>query len=239
MIRNTIRIGVTFVLLFLGSVEAQTIYIAAFGDSITRGYPYYQDNAKGYTNGGYIPTLQSKLDVDNWGKSSSVTVRNWGFPGELIYDGGRERFSSLVQDIAPDYILLMEGTNDLAADIGSGAIVNKLDSMVAEALAAGQVPVIGTLLPRYDADSWVDITGVNSGIKTIAANRGIVVADLYAATNWGPYLPDGLHPNPSGYALMADVWFKALQATSEQLQLLLPPPPPVIAPMLLLLLLSD
>jgi lysophospholipase L1-like esterase len=160
MIRDNIRICVVFALLFLSSVEAQTIYVAAFGDSITRGYPYYTDNAKGYLNGGYIPTLQSKLDADDWGQGSSVTVRNWGFPGELVFTientlGGRARFTSLVQDIVPDYILLMEGTNDLAAGIGSGAVGDKLDSMVVEALAAGQVPVIGTLLPRYDAKSWV------------------------------------------------------------------------------------
>ncbi len=233
MIRNNIRISVAFVLLFLSSVEAQAIYIAAFGDSITRGYPYYQDNAKGYTNGGYIPTLQSKLDADNWGHGSSVTVRNWGFPGEYVFTlentpGGRARFTTLVQDIVPDYTLLMEGTNDLAYGIGSGAIADKLDSMVAEALAAGQIPVIGTLLPRFDTYHWVNFIGLNSAIKTIAANRGIEVADLYAATtNWGPYLVDGLHPNSSGYALIADVWFEALPATT------------FITPMLYLLLLSD
>lgn len=231
MIRNAIRIGAALALLLLSSVEAQAIYIAAFGDSITRGYPDYQDNAKGYTNGGYIPTLQRKLDADNWGHGSSVTVRNWGFPGEHVFTlentpGGRARFTSLVQDIVPDYSLLMEGTNDLSYGIGSGAIADKLNAMIGEALAAGQVPVIGTLLPRYDAYSYVNITGLNNAIKTIAANRGIEVADLYAATSWGQYLPDGLHPNLSGYILMADVWFKALQE-------------PVVAPMLHILLLSD
>jgi lysophospholipase L1-like esterase len=230
MIRNNIRIGVVFALLFLSNVEAQATYVAAFGDSITRGYPYYTDNAKGYLNGGYIPTLQSKLDADDWGQGSSVTVRNWGFPGELVFEGGRERFTSLVQDTVPDYILLMEGTNDLAAGIGSGAVGDKLDSMVVEALAAGQVPVIGTLLPRYDAKSWVNITGLNSRIKTITTNREIEIAHLYAEINWQPYLPDGLHPNTSGYVIMAEPWFRALQAATE---------PPIVTPMLHLLLLSD
>ena len=217
MIRHNIRIGTIFVMLLLSSLEAHAVYIAAFGDSITRGYPYFTENAKGTTNGGYIPTLKSKLDANSWGEGESIDVRNWGFPGERVINDGRIRFTSLVVDIVPDYELLMEGTNDLSAGIGPGAIANKLDLMVAEALAAGEIPIIGTLLPRFDHASWANITALNSSIKTIAANRGIEVADLYAATYWPPYLPDGLHPNHSGYALMAEVWFDALVNHKEKL----------------------
>jgi lysophospholipase L1-like esterase len=218
MIRRNIRIGTIFVMLLLSNLEAHAIYIAAFGDSITRGWDYHTDNAKGTTDGGYIPSLQSKLVANNWGEGASITVRNWGFPGEKLTNGGRERFTSLVVDVVPDYALIMEGTNDLSANIGPGAIVNLLDSMVSEALAAGQVPVMGTLLPRYDHASWVNITGVNSGIKTNAANRGVEVADLYSASsNWNSLMWDGLHPTLSGYALMADVWFGALVNHKEKL----------------------
>ena len=205
----------TLALVFLFSTESQAIKIAAFGDSITRGWPYYKDDANGIANsGGYIPGLQSRLNANDWGSGSSVTVYNWGHPGEKVYFDGRDRFisPSAILDSNSDYVLVMEGTNDLAIGIGPGSISDKLNAIIEDVLAAEQIPVIGTLLPRYDGDaSNTSIETVNDNIHVIAQNHDIEIAELYSASaNWNALMTDGLHPNTSGYNLMADVWFNTL-----------------------------
>ena len=240
-------VRVLVVLLFLLSLDAQALNIAAFGDSITRGYPYYTDNADGWANnGGYIPSLQSQLNAVDWGLGESITVYNWGYPGETVFFDGRYRFPSPVLTTSgkvPDYVLIMEGTNDLPWGVGPGAIGDKLNQIVSEVLNAGHIPVIGTLLPRFDGKvAATALVSVNNNIKAIGTSRDIAVADLYAGdgnwTHWNSMMGDGLHPNTTGYALMANIWFAALQREGvapfvEEV------PNPVVAPMIYLLLLTD
>ena len=63
----------------------------------------------------------------------------------------------------------------------------------------------------------------------------IELADLYyASSNWNSLMTsDGLHPNHSGYEVMAGEWFKALQRAAQGAAT------PVVTPMLYLLLLTD
>ena len=234
------RVRVVIALLFLLSLDAQAIKIAAFGDSITRGYPYYTNDANGLANnGGYIPGLQSQLNAADWGLGESITVYNWGHPGETVFFDGRNRFPSPVLNTAgkePDYVLIMEGTNDLPWGIGPGAIGDKLNQIVTEVLNAGRIPVLGTLLPRFDGKvSSSTLNSVNVNIKSIGTSRDVEVADLYAGNgnwvNWNSMMTDGLHPNTTGYALMANIWFATLQEVGPMV--------PVVAPMLYLLLLTD
>ena len=224
------RVRVIIALLFLLSLDAQAIKIAAFGDSITRGYPYYTDNAWGYANnGGYIPSLQFQLNAADWGLGESITVYNWGFPGELVTglflpgEGGRNRFPSPILDSSPDYVLIMEGTNDLSSGIGPGAISDRLNQIVTEVIDDGRIPVMGTLLPRFDGKvSSSSVLSVNTNIKSIGVSRDVEVADLYAGNgnwiNWNSMMTDGLHPNLTGYALMANIWFDALVRYKNELE---------------------
>lgn len=210
-------ISTLFMLAFLPGMEAMAYSIAAFGDSITRGYPYYIYDANGIANnGGYVPPLQSQLNNANWGSGQSVTVYNWGHPGEYIFYEGRYRISSILAS-NPDHVLVMEGTNDLAIGIGSGAVYDKLVSTINDVYDAGATPVVGTLLPRYDAYAWANsgISSLNSNLRDFATQNNYALADLQYAQpgghSWSEYLPDGLHPNLTGYGFMADEWFAALQ----------------------------
>lgn len=230
--QGPIRARVVIVLLLLLNMDAQAVKIAAFGDSITRGYPYYTNNADGFANnGGYVPSLQSQLNAANWAPGESITVYNWGYPGELVTNfipgttGGRDRFPSPVLNTAgkePDYVLIMEGTNDLSAGIGPSAVGNRLNQIVTEVIDAGRIPMIGTLLPRFDGKvSSSSLTSANTNIKSIGNDRDITVVDLYAGdgnwTHWNSMMTDSLHPNLTGYALMANIWFDALARYKEEL----------------------
>ncbi len=223
--------------------RADPVTISAFGDSITRGFPYHADNANGIpNNGGYIPTLQSQLNAEDW----DATVLNFGYPGERVSIGtvpGKYRISvsdghpHAVLSSNPDYVLVMEGTNDLALN-GIGGITNALHYVIDQIQADEKTPLIGTLLPRFDQYSYLDVEGLNSNIRQMAVDEEIELADLYhASSNWNSLMTsDGLHPNYSGYEVMAGEWFKALQRA-------VPVPDPelayVPAPMLYLLLLTD
>lgn len=234
MIFNRFFICGLISLLLLSNSHAETLNIAAFGDSITRGWPYHQDDANGIANnGGYVPSLQSQLN-SAWTQVPGVTVYNWGYPGETVflYPSGRARISEVLND-NPDYVLVMEGTNDLPYGIGTGAISDKLSAIISDVSASGAIPVIGTLLPRFDKNSNQNgnIQQINNNLRNLAAQNGHGLADLYiASSNWNANMTDGLHPNTTGYGIMADEWFAALQTVA---------PPVIIAPMLYLLLLSD
>jgi lysophospholipase L1-like esterase len=232
MIFNRLFISGLVSLLLLSNSHAANINVAAFGDSITRGWPYHQNDANGIANnGGYIPGLQSKLR-SAWTQVSGVTVYNWGHPGELVTTEGRSRISQVLNS-NPDYVLIMEGTNDLPFGIGTGAVFNALSGIINDVSASGAKPVIGTLLPRFDHNSNQNgnIQSINSNLRDLATQNGYALADLYNATpNWNTNMTDGLHPNTTGYSIMANSWFAALQTV---------PPSGAIPAMLFLLLLSD
>ena len=66
MIKKSFFIVLFFVCSFAAK-ESWAVRIAAFGDSITRGYPYYKHDANGVVNnGGYVPSLQSQLNAVDW-----------------------------------------------------------------------------------------------------------------------------------------------------------------------------
>ena len=217
MTRRLPSLAALSVLLLALHSQAVALSIAAFGDSITRGWPYYTDNANGIANnGGYIPWLQSQLNATDWGAGDDVTVYNWGHPGEYIFYEGRYRIAEVLAS-NPDYVLIMEGTNDLALGIGPGAIYDKLTAVVNDVINDGAIPALGTLLPRYDEYAYEnsDIATLNSNLRNYAEQQDIALADLQTANpsghSWSEFLPDGLHPNTTGYGFMADEWFIALQ----------------------------
>jgi len=214
-----------FLFLYGLTVQAAGINIAAFGDSITRGYPYYTDDANGdisdTRNGGYIPELQAKLNVSDWSDGVSSTVYNWGIPGEHVVSSGQQRFPYPVLNKHPDYVLILEGTNDIGSGYyGSGHISNALNNIVLSVLADGGVPMIATVMPRYDANKSSEILDLNNLIRINAAATKTKVAELYSATaNWPAKMqPDGLHPNLAGYELIADVWLDTLLAYKADLE---------------------
>jgi len=189
------------------------VTVAAVGDSITRGWPYYQDDADGIpNNGGFEPALQSKLNADGWG----ATVLNYGYPGEFASSGVHrirpQEYSRAVLKSNPDYVLVMEGTNDLSWYVDWSAIRNSLATMVSYVKEDGSVPLLGTLLPRGGyVNEQVLLT--NDAIRQLAKDQDIVLADLYYAddSNWSGLIDsDKIHPNYAGYALMADTWYAAL-----------------------------
>lgn len=179
--------------------QAGDVYVA-FGDSITRG-------VMGGTN--YPDKLEDKFQA-YYGEGTLIKE---GIGGEEASDG-KNRIGSVISDHAPDYILILEGTNDIQAGADMDDLADDLFDMCDEARARGVIPVLGMLSPRQDVFErpmrWVN----DYYLKPEARDRGILIADHYGAfmqhENWKDLLAGRTHPNDAGYEVMAQCWFDAL-----------------------------
>ena len=199
-------------LLVVGAVrdtQAAQFLIDTIGDSITSGYPYYlpiEGNGCTPPCGGYQPKLQSLLQA----AGKDVLVRNYGVRGASTADGVA-RIDALLDSSSPQFVLILEGTNDLLF-FSPSTVYNNITYMVDATLARGEVPILGTLLPDIrKAEVYLSkpIVETNTLLRQLARDRGIGLADHYAALigNWPNLTYEGLHPNLAGYEVMARTWF--------------------------------
>jgi lysophospholipase L1-like esterase len=204
-------------LLLSAPVSAQLIF-DGFGDSITQGYPYISDPPNGARVGGYEPTLEALISSTSY----PAYVHNHGVGGERTssglfrIDGVLDSFERL------EFMLLLEGTNDLLPDgISPESIYFNLGAMVDKIRARGVVPIIGTLTPDDRSFRNKRISETNSLIRQLVAEKGILLCDLHAAMagSWSSWSDDLLHPDEGGYVKMGEVWFSCLPP-------LQPPPEP-------------
>jgi lysophospholipase L1-like esterase len=200
------RIGIFFFIALAWAVMlvpatiANGANITAFGDSITAG--------QGSSSGGYPPKLETLLN--NNGKPSIVA--NQGRGGEQTPQG-ISRFDSVLASFPANIVLIMEGTNDANSGISVETTRFNLEAMINKCKAAGVTPVLATLTPSDRNGSETLIPGSwNPMIKALAASAGVKLADQYAAVLpvWGGVNVDGLHPNDTGYQIIAETWYSAI-----------------------------
>jgi lysophospholipase L1-like esterase len=189
-----------------------------FGDSIT--YAEYQ---------GYQVWLKPLL-IQKYG---SAVIYNEGMGGETTPDG-LSRIDSVIAAYDSRYLLLMEGTNDVVfLNISMDTAAFNLREMALRALDAGMVPVLATIIPRNDSDPihQTRIFDLNTKIRQVAAGLNIPLVDQFDAFYTYPaadggwrslLLSDGIHPNPKGFQLMAETWFKGLKSQKGTITVLSP-----------------
>jgi lysophospholipase L1-like esterase len=180
----------------------------AFGDSITRG--------DGDTAGGYPARLQGRLR----GHFGVANVRNRGADATNTYEALERLDRNLFNDA---FALILYGTNDwniqgCQSDPSLCPTVENLRIVVQRVKAAGTLPFIATITPanpaiNADRNKWIE--SINAGIKTMAAQEGAFLVDLYQAfQNQGGdlsrFFVDQVHPNAAGYDVIANGWFEAI-----------------------------
>lgn len=187
--------------------------ILAYGDSITAGLKRDADrNIWGITSppqgarvGGYEPPLETKISQNT---NHTAYVYNWGKHGELTQDGVN-RIDGVLASRSAQFLLLMEGANDITRGVSPGTVKFNLGVMIDKVRAQGVEPVLATITPQ----SGNDVTGWNSQIVALAAGKGVLLADQYSAinSNFGLFNSgDGLHINDIGDEKMADTWLVTL-----------------------------
>ncbi|HHB75961.1 MAG TPA: hypothetical protein ENK84_05395 [Desulfobulbus sp.] len=209
MLKKTISLAgaVFFAFLFfllLQTQVAQAEEIIAFGDSITQG----NIDPAGSDHGGYPLVLQQIYD----NKGLAVHVYNEGLHGERTITGVN-RISSVLNRRPANFLLLLEGVNDIITGISHQTVINNLSIMIDKCRSKGVTPLLGTLTPetKHGFSSFINAT-VNPEIKALAARKGVALVDLYSAVvaSWPAWSWDGLHPNYDGMLAIAQTWFASI-----------------------------
>jgi lysophospholipase L1-like esterase len=198
--------------LALGGRAKPNVYLA-FGDSITWG--------QGSSDGaGYTDILQADLR-SYWGKAG---VTRDGVPGTKS-NRGESRLGASLGTHRPAYLLILYGTNDWNDPECRNEFpcytVTALRSMVLQARDAGAFPVVGTIPPvnpsyaDRDAAARSDwVKRMNDLVRAMAKQERAVIAEVHGDFLKQPSLPplfeDFLHPNDTGFRLIARSFFDAI-----------------------------
>ncbi len=187
----------------LGPPRADERRIVFIGDSLTQGWIEQ------------VPAFFSGRPYVNRGISGQVTRQM------------RARFQQDVLDLAPAVVVILAGTNDIAANEGpyDPAVTHEnLVAMAAAAKAKGIRVVLASVLPALDfpwrpgLEPATKIVALNAFLKDLATREHYGWIDYYTPlvdAKGGlsaEFSPDGVHPNAAGYAVMAPLAEKAIAA---------------------------
>ena len=195
--------------LFIGGVaaDANAIVVIGFGDSIT------------YGTGSYTGGYETKLEPLLISRCGDAVVLNYGSQGEATAIGSGRIDTPLAEQPNANFILILEGTNDLFSGMSLDSTKYHLEVMINKSRDAGVTPILGTLTPdTREGSEHKDIFGTyNPLIQSIGADMGVAVVDMWAATapNWGGWSIDGIHPNDGGYNVIAMAWDAAIPCSGS------------------------
>jgi lysophospholipase L1-like esterase len=195
------------------------ITIIAFGDSITYG----RGSSSNGPATGYPVYLKAILEYNYPGYTFRVI--NAGDPGQTT-EGGLDRIDSVLDAFQADFILIMEGTNDLFWGYSYEFIQEDLKQMARKAAERGVTPVLATIIPtnpavRYEQYFRARSFYLGGYVQALNSRYGIPYADQWTAfasmPNFGSlYDSTGVHPNDRGYRfVMAPEWYDALAPLLE------------------------
>jgi lysophospholipase L1-like esterase len=203
--------------------------ILPFGDSITFGY--------GSTDGGgYRSPLYGR--IAEAGYRATFVGSQSGGPGQVegtpfpkqheghsgwTIDSGYVSFgqgiSTLVPkpafDTAPHIVLLMIGTNDVGANMGTSSIHERLDRLLDKVVAAAPdaLVVVAKLTPiKYNPAPLAPYNAKIADVVNarVAKGQHFALVDM-SAMPLADLASDSLHPNDAGYAWMAGTWYTAIE----------------------------
>jgi lysophospholipase L1-like esterase/PKD repeat protein len=218
------------------ALPAAPVKAIAFGDSITFGdyddndiVCYDPPNGIDHCGPGYPGRLDSRLVTAGW----NVDVVNEGVPGESTA-GGLSRIDGVL-DGQPnaDFLLLMEGTNDVykqgSKNVSAETIAFNLGQMALEAESRGLTVAVATLIPNPPwaarDPSNAETTDANDAIVSTTLDAGRRLIDVYdyfdgfinSTANYKTYYycaPDATptgcatepvgHPDQRGYDKLTD-----------------------------------
>ena len=184
--------------------------IVALGDSTTAGTPGFLSPIEAPPNGHGDPTSQYAYWLMQ--AHPEWEVLNRGVNGERS-DQIATRFARDVLDASPAAVVIIAGVNDVYQGRGADQVTRQLRTMYDRAAHAGIRVVAGTIVPynTATADQNVRMQLINAWIRgQVQADPAVAFVDtrVAVAAPGNPDLlaesPDGLHPSPAGYRLMAE-----------------------------------
>jgi lysophospholipase L1-like esterase len=151
--------------------------------------------------------------TDGWHLNEYFTGRdfvNRGIRGQTTLQM-IARFRQDVAGLKPKVVVILAGTNDIAAGISAEQIEQNLATLGDLAKAHGMKPVFASILPVSMADIRppAAIQAIDKWLQAYCQMQGFIYVDYYAAmvNASGQMQPDlsddGLHPNSKGYRVMS------------------------------------
>ncbi|MCY3996534.1 MAG: arylesterase [Rhodobacter sp.] len=187
-------------LIGLGSAHAETVTIAALGDSLTQGYGLPPDQ-------GFVPQLQTWLDADG----ADTVIVNAGVSGDTTQGGLARVDWTLTEET--DALIVALGANDVLRGIEPSVVRANLEGILGTAVDAG-VPVLlaGFAAPgNYGPDYKNEFDAI---FPDLATEFGALFIDRFLepiireGDESRPPVEllqaDGLHPNREGVALIVE-----------------------------------
>ena len=184
------------VLITTGFAHAETVTIAALGDSLTAGYGLPQAD-------GFVPQLQAWLDA----QGADALVLNAGVSGDTSAGGLSRVDWTLTPDV--DAMIVTLGGNDFLRGLDPMITQQNIDGI----LQAGQAAEVQMLLVGLEVSSnyGLDYKAAFEGLYPALAEKHDVplypdfAAGLRAAAEMQEGMsaflqPDGIHPNKDGVA---------------------------------------
>ncbi|WP_296419430.1 arylesterase [Pseudooctadecabacter sp.] len=210
MIRACRNLGFA-IIVGAGAAEADTVMIAALGDSLTQGYGLAQED-------GFVPQLEAWLRA----QGADVEVINAGVSGDTTAGGLSRVAWTLTPDV--DAMIVALGGNDLLRGIDPANSRANLDGI----LAAGEDAGVEMLLVGMEAP-------LNYGATFKAQFDGMYadLAEAYDVPLYGTFFDglledgdmqaararymqaDGIHPNPDGVARIVEAMGPSVLALIE------------------------
>ena len=212
------------VLSFVGFAQKKTIKVACVGNSITYGYLLENRERDAYPS-----VLQKKLGkpyvVGNFGKSGATLLSKGhcpyieqeeykqalAFAGDIVVihlginDTDPRNWPNYRDDFIPDYLALIDSF--------------KKANPKAHFLIALMTP-IGHTHPRFESGTRDWHTEIQQAIECIAKEANAQLIDFHSPLYAYPQLlPDAVHPNAEGVAMIAQVVYSAITGDYGGLQL--------------------
>ena len=193
------------------SVQSFALEILTMGDSITKGWPYVVYDQYGTRRGVYQPDLEQLLS--DYGVPSHVY--NWGVGGETTPEGVN-RITTVLKSRPANFILIMEGTNDVRNGISSSTTRTNIGIMIDKSLSWSVVPIMATIPPNSEPTHPIFEDRIaydyNPKLLSLAQEKKVRLADQYKALRpeWPILNSDNIHPNLEGYKRVAQTWFGAI-----------------------------
>ena len=175
--------------------------------------------------------LMGNSITDGWPAADSVFFADHGFVGRGISGQVsaqmRERFADDVIALAPNKVVILCGTNDIAENDGpydEDATFANVVAMVDMAIDNAIVPYVCSVLPAHHYPWNLNITDgpqkierLNYRLRQFAEEKGIVYIDYFTSmvaddgeSLREDYTFDGVHPTLEGYKVMEEILLEAL-----------------------------
>ncbi|HEV2634558.1 MAG TPA: ricin-type beta-trefoil lectin domain protein [Actinocrinis sp.] len=196
--------------------------VEPLGDSIT--YGSHSSTGNGYRGPLFNALTGEGFKLDFVGpvlEGSMADSADEGHPGWRI-DALQGLTNGSVAKYRPNVVLLMAGANDLIQNNNVSTAPSRLSALIDQVTTndPGVTVLVGNLIQSLNANVAADGPTFNAALPAIiqskqAAGQHVALVDMYDAIPTSDLISDGIHPNDTGYQLMANAWNTAIQTANS------------------------